>query len=119
MTTYALLSEYLSAYNQHDVNKIIDFLHPNCRVIFNDQIVLQGVDAMRPTYEHDFLNPNASATIIEHNQDLDEQDRIRVVLKTNDNRLIDVTYVFETKENDDKIHRKKMIEHIIHSLKFL
>ncbi|CAF4013705.1 unnamed protein product [Adineta steineri] len=74
---------------------------------------------MRPTYEHDFLNPNASATIIEHNQDLDEQDRIRVVLKTNDNRLIDVTYVFETKENDDKSHKKQMIEHIIHSLKFL
>jgi hypothetical protein len=117
MTTHALLLEYLSAYNEHDVNKIVSFLHPDCRVIFNGQVVLQGVEAMRPTYEHDFLNSQAHATLVESNQEANNQDRSRVLLKMNDNRLIDVTYVFETKENDDNINKKQMIEHIIHSIK--
>jgi len=117
MTTHALLLEYLSAYNEHDVNKIVSFLHPDCRVIFNGQVVLQGVEAMRPTYEHDFLNSQAHATLVESNQETNNQDRIQVLLKLHDNRLIDVTYVFETKENDDNINKKQMIEHIIHSVK--
>ncbi len=117
MTTHALLLEYLSAYNEHDVSKIVSFLHPDCRVIFNGQVVLQGVEAMRPTYEHDFLNSQAHATLVESNQETNNQDRIRVLLKLHDNRLIDVTYVFETKENDDNINKKQMIEHIIHSVK--
>jgi hypothetical protein len=117
MTTHALLLEYLSAYNEHDVNKIVSFLHPDCRVIFNGQVVLQGVEAMRPTYEHDFLNSQAHATLVESNQEANNQDRSRVLLKLHDNRLIDVTYVFETKENDDNINKKQMIEHIIHSVK--
>ena len=116
MTTHALLLEYLSAYNNHDVNKIISFLHPDCRVIFNGQVVLQGIDAMRPTYEQDFLNPQASATVVKYPEETNDQDRIRVVLKTHDNRVLDVTYVFEPKEDDAEISRKRMIEHIIHSL---
>ncbi len=108
MTTHALLLEYLSAFNEHDINKIVDFLHSNCRVIFNDQLWLQGIEEMRPTYEKDFLNPQANATLIEYHQDPTDSNRIRVLLKTQDNRLVDVTYVFEG---------KKMIEHIIHSVK--
>jgi hypothetical protein len=103
--SHSLLLEYLSAFNEHDINKIVDFLHPDCRVIFNDQVWVQGIEAMRPTYEKDFLNPQTSATLIEYNED---SNRIRALLKTQDNRLIDVTYVFEG---------PKMIEHIIHSVK--
>jgi hypothetical protein len=117
MTTHALLLEYLSAYNNHDINKIVSFLHPDCRVIFNGQLVLQGIDTMRPTYEQDFLNPQASATLLEYNEDTNDQNRIRALLKIHDNRLLDVTYVFETKENEGKHNNKKMIEHIIHSIK--
>ena len=56
MTTHALLLEYLSAFNEHDINKIVNFLHPDCRVIFDGQLWLQGIEALRPTYEKDFLN---------------------------------------------------------------
>ena len=108
MTSQSLLLEYLSAFNEHDINKIVDFLHPDCRVIFNDQLWLQGIEAMRPTYEKDFLNPQSSATLIEYHQDPADSNRIRALLKTQDNRLIDVTYVFQG---------KKMIEHIIHSVR--
>ena len=117
MTTRVLFLDYLSAYNEHDINKIITFLHPDCRVIYNDQVVLQGAEAMRPTYEHDFLDPQARATLLECNEEADNQDRIRALFQTHDNRLIDVTYIFETKENDDKISKKQMVEHIIHSVK--
>jgi hypothetical protein len=115
MTTSALLSEYLSAYNNHDIDKIVSFLHADCRVLFNDQVWVQGIPAMRSTYEQDFLNPQASATLIECTQDKNDEDRIRASLKTHDNRLIDVTYVFKTKDEDGKSN-KKMIEHIIHSV---
>jgi len=111
MTTHTLLLEYLSAYNKHDINKILNFLHPNCRVIFNGQLVLEGIEAIRPTYEKDFLNPQASVTLVEYHLDPNDQNRIRALLKTDDNRLIDVTYVFDTEDNE------KMIEHIIHSVK--
>lgn len=114
MTTHALLLEYLSAYNNHDINKILNFLHPNCRVMFNDQVWKQGADEMRPTYEQDFVNPQASASLIEYNEG---KDRIRALLKTQDNQLIDVTYVFETNENTDELNHRIMIEHIIHSVK--
>ncbi|CAF0910042.1 unnamed protein product [Rotaria sordida] len=117
MTIHSLLLEYLSAYNKHDINKIVNFLHPNCRVIFNDQLVLQGVEAMRPTYESDFLNPQANVTLLEYHEDTNNKDRIRVLLKTHDNRLIDVTYIFEMKNNDEEFNNAKMIEHIIHSVK--
>ena len=115
MTTSILLSEYLSAYNNHDIDKIVSFLHSDCRVLFNGEVWVQGIDAMRPTYEKDFLNPQASATLIESTQDKNDENRIRALLKTHDNQLIDVTYVFEIKDDDDK-HNKKMIEHIIHSI---
>ncbi|CAF2783523.1 unnamed protein product [Rotaria sp. Silwood2] len=117
MTIHGLLLEYLSAYNNHDINKIVSFLHPDCRVIFNDQLAIQGAAAMRPTYEKDFLNPQASATLLEYHEDTNNKDRIRVLLKTQDNRLIDVTYIFEMKKDDDKLNNEKMIEHIIHSVK--
>jgi len=117
MTTHTLLLEYLSAFNEHDINKIVNFLHPDCRVIFNGQLWLQGIEALRPTYEKDFLNPQTSATLIEYHQDTTDSNRIRALLKTQDNRLIDVTYVFEANENQDELNRKKMIEHIIHSVK--
>ncbi len=112
MTIHALLLEYISAYNKHDINKIVNFLHPNCCVIFNDQVILQGIEAMRPTYEKDFLNPQANATLVDYHLDISDENRIRTLLKTDDNRVIDVTYVFEMNDN------KKMIEHIIHSVKF-
>jgi hypothetical protein len=112
MTTHALLLEYLSAYNKHDINKIVNFLHPDCRVIFNGQVVLQGIEAMQPTYEKDFLNPQANANLVDYHLDISDQNRIRTLLKMDDNRVIDVTYVFEMNDN------KKMIEHIIHSVKF-
>jgi hypothetical protein len=117
MTSHALLLEYLSAYNNHDSNKIISFLHPDCRVLFNGQVWKQGIEAIRPTYEQEFLNPQTNATLVECTQDENDADRIRALLKTNDNRLIDVTYVFETKKNQDEVNNKKMIEHIIHSVK--
>jgi hypothetical protein len=117
MTTHALLLEYLSAYNNHDIDKVTSFLHSDCRVLFNGQVWKQGLDAMRLTYEQDFLNPQASAILVEYNQDINDKNRIRALLKTHDNRLIDVTYVFEPKENEGKLNNKKMIEHIIHSVK--
>ncbi len=117
MTTHTLLSEYLTAYNNHDVDKIVRFLHPNCRVTFNDQVWKQGIDEMRPTYEQDFLNPQASATLIEYHLDANDQNRVRALLKTHNNQLVDVTYVFETKEKHDELNDKKMTEHIIHSVK--
>ncbi|CAF4542140.1 unnamed protein product, partial [Rotaria magnacalcarata] len=38
---------YISAYNEHDINKIVSFLHPDCRVIFDGQVIMTGVEAMR------------------------------------------------------------------------
>ncbi|CAM4816326.1 unnamed protein product, partial [Rotaria magnacalcarata] len=108
---------YISAYNEHDINKIVSFLHPDCRVIFDGQVIMTGVEAMRPSYEHDFLNSQAYAIILECNEDTNNKDRIHVVFKTHDNRLVDVTYIFELKKDDDEFHNQKMIEHIIHSVK--
>ncbi|CAF4072482.1 unnamed protein product, partial [Rotaria magnacalcarata] len=51
------------------------------------------------------------------NEDTNNKDRIHVVFKTHDNRLVDVTYIFELKKDDDEFHNQKMIEHIIHSVK--
>ncbi|CAF4732861.1 unnamed protein product [Rotaria sp. Silwood1] len=98
-------------------NSAISFLHPNCRVIFNGQVAIEGAEAMRPTYENDFLSPQASAIILEYHEDTNNKDRIRVLLKTHDNRLIDVTYIFEMKKTDEEVNSQKMIEHIIHSVK--
>lgn len=117
MTTLALFLEYLSAYNKHDINEIVSFLHPDCIVIYNNQVAMKGVDAMRPSYENDFLNPQASATLLEHHEDPEHDDRIRVLLKTHNNQLVEVTYVFEEKKLDAEGQKVKMIEHIIHSVK--
>ena len=116
MTIHALILEYFSAYNEHDINKIVSFLHPDCRVIFDGQVIMTGVEAMRPYYEHDFLNSQANAIILECNEDTNNKDRIHVVFRTHDNRLVDVTYIFELKNDDNEFHNQKMIEHIIHSV---
>lgn len=104
-----LFINYLSAYNEHDLEKILTFLDPNCRVIYDGKVWVEGLDALKSTYEKDFLNPNAKATIVEYRSK--EVDRIHVCLETDDQRLIDVTYVFDLKGNS-----QKMIEHLIHSV---
>ena len=110
MSIRDLLLEYFSAFNEHNINKILEFLHEDCRVIFNDQVVLQGIDAIRPTYEKDFLNPQTAVTLVEYTEDPANPNCARVLLKLHDHRLIDVTYVFDP-------HGKKMVEHVIHSVK--
>jgi hypothetical protein len=112
MTLENRLLEYLSAYNSHDVNKLISFLHPDCRVIYEGQVWVQGIDGLRPTYEKDFTRPQAKATLLEY-RPVTNDECIRVLIETDDQRRIDVTYVFNTKEKPEK-----MIEHIIHSLEF-
>ncbi|UJR10856.1 hypothetical protein I4U23_015044 [Adineta vaga] len=117
MKTYDRLLDYLSAYNHHDINKIISFLHPDCCVIFNGQMVLRGAEAMRPTYEKDFQSSNAGVTLLEHSYENNDHHRIRALLRTtHDDRLIDVTYVFESNGNGVNITEKRMIEHLIHSV---
>ena len=112
MTVKDLLLEYLSAYNGHDVDKVISFLHPDCRVMYEGQVWVQGIDALRLTYEKDFCRPQAKATLLEY-RPVTNDGCIRVLLETDDHRRIDVTYVFNTKEKPER-----MIEHIIHSLEF-
>ncbi|CAF1125478.1 unnamed protein product [Adineta ricciae] len=117
MSRITALQDYLSSYNAHDITKIIDFLHPKCRVVFNGHLVLDGAEAMRHTYEQDFCNSNASAILLEHSYDNGDEDRIRALIRTtHDNHLIDVTYVFEPNENGDGNSKQRMIEHIIHSV---
>lgn len=109
MSIRNLLLEYFSAFNEHNINRILEFLHEDCRVIFNGQVILQGIDAIRPTYEKDFLDPRTAVTLVEYTDDSTDSNRARVLLELHDHRRIDVTYVFES-------NRKKMIEHIIHSI---
>lgn len=118
MTLRFLLMEYLAAYNEHNVDKIASFLHPDCRVIYNGQLVIQDAAAMKPTYEKDFLDSQAYATMVEYHEDINTEDRARLLLKTHDHRLIDVTYVFDTKSNECNVNNNKMIEHIIHSVNY-
>ena len=112
MTVKDVLLEYISAYNRHDLEKVISFLQPDCRVIFDGQVWVQGIDALRSTYEKDFTRPQASATILEY-RPTSNDDCVRVLFETDDQRRVDVTYVFNTKEKPEK-----MLEHIIHSLEF-
>lgn len=104
-----LLLEYFSAFNEHNTKKIVEFLRDDCRVIFNDQVLFEGIEAIQPTYEKDFQNPSTGVTLINYTEDPLDENRARVLLKLYNGRLVDVTYVFET-------NGKKMIEHIIHSV---
>lgn len=103
------LLEYFSAFNEHDIQTIVEFLSDDCRVIYNDQVLFEGIQAIQPTYEKDFRNPATGVTLIKYTDDPTDENRARVLLKLQDNRLVDVTYVFESTG-------KKMIEHIIHSV---
>ena len=106
MTNQEILLDYLSAFNNRDIAKTLSFLDENCRVLFNGQVVLQGVESLRPLYEKDFANPELTVTLVESNVDNSNPNDVRVLLKLGANRFVDVTYVFEN---------GKMIEHRIHS----
>ena len=71
---------------------------------------VQGIDALRATYEKDFTRPQAKATLLEY-RPVTNDECIRVLFETDDQRRIDVTYIFNTKKKPER-----MIEHIIHSV---
>lgn len=106
MTNQEILLDYLSAFNNRDITKTLSFLDENCRVLFNGQVVLQGVASLQPLYEKDFANPELTVTLVESNVDNNNPNDVRVLLKLGANRFVDVTYVFEN---------GKMTEHQIHS----
>lgn len=101
-----LLRDYLSSFNDRDIEKTISFLDSNCRVVIDGQVVLQGIESLRPLYEKDFSNPDLNVTLVESNPDVNNPNNIRTLLKLGTNRFVDVTYVF---------NGEKMIEHVIHS----
>lgn len=120
----AALRRYLDAYNAHDLEAVLSYLHPNCEVVYKGSVVARGRDAMAPSYQRDWEQvPGARVSVVgdcscsslgvhgggtgSGGGDDEQAVEVGVRLRKDPGAVdVDVTYVFEVPVG-------RMVRHVI------